>query len=143
MMRISKEFKLDYAHLLMLNYSSACQRLHGHSATITLEFDGVLDGHGMIRDYTSLPKAILMEMDHKFVVPSQFIEKNHPDEWLIRYGGREFTLPPGDIYQLPNSPNSTAECIARHLYDRLINAGYSDLVSVTFSETAATKAVCP
>lgn len=141
-MHISKDFSLDYAHILELGYPSACTRLHGHTARVTLVFVGPVNDDGMVRDYTTLPKEIVMQMDHRFVVPSLFIRKNHPDEWTVRYGGREFTLPPSDIYEI-NGKNSTAEEIARSLFETLVAAGYSDLVSVTFSETAATKACYP
>lgn len=144
MTTISKHFDIDYGHCLSLSYPSKCVSVHGHSGRVTLEFSGLPSPEtGMVRDYSSFPRALVAELDHKFLVPTRFLEKSPDSEWWVKYGEHRYLiLPPEDIYELEGCVNSTAEEIARHLFERLKAEGY-DVSRVTFSETAATKAVYP
>jgi len=52
-MRIAKEYHFDAAHSLPGDMGK-CSHLHGHTWTVTLGVEGVLNGDGMVLDFRAL-----------------------------------------------------------------------------------------
>ncbi len=93
-MEIWKEFRFEAAHLLPnLPEGHKCRRLHGHSYRVRIYVEGELDENlGWIIDFADIKaafKPILDQLDHHYLNEIEGLE------------------------------NSTAEVIARWIWDRL------------------------
>lgn len=93
-MEIWKEFRFEAAHLLpRLPEGHKCRRLHGHSYRVRIYVEGEVDEHlGWIVDFADIKaafKPILEQLDHRYLNEIEGLE------------------------------NSTAEVIARWIFDRL------------------------
>ena len=82
-MKIAKEFKWEMGHRLPEHFGQ-CKNIHGHSYKMMVEFEGGLDGQGMIIDYYDVEKIInpiIEKLDHAFMVNKndkvviEFLEK--------------------------------------------------------------------
>jgi len=69
-MKIGKEFKWEMGHRLPEHFGQ-CKNIHGHSYKMLVEFEGELDGNGMVIDYYNVEKIvnpIIEKLDHAFLV---------------------------------------------------------------------------
>lgn len=146
-MKISKEFSIDSAHVLNLPYPSKCNRLHGHTYKVDLVFDGDLDENGMIVDYANFPDGLVMEADHKTIIPARFVQHDGARLNILiepaASGPQHFktvlNLSKGAVYIIEQT-QSTAENLAQHFGRKIRSAGFP-IWSVMVSETPKTKAV--
>lgn len=79
---ITKEFTVDYAHRLLLNYTSKCTNLHGHTGKIafTIDVEGNFTSENdMVIDFTHLAPFVeqVKEMlDHNVIFNNRDSLKN-------------------------------------------------------------------
>lgn len=63
---IKKRIEVSGSHYLTLDYESKCAGLHGHNWYITVFCkNDVLDGNGMVVDFTEVKRLVKGKMDHK------------------------------------------------------------------------------
>ncbi len=102
-----------------------CERLHGHNYRVAAEVQGPLDAHQCVVDFVTLRailKTFLDELDHRVLLPTA-----HPlirvtadeHEVLVGFDNRRWIFPRDDCALLPVA-NTTAELLARHLGQRLL-----------------------
>ena len=146
LMRISKTFSVDAAHCLALPYESKCRNLHGHTYRITLTMEGAaIPGTGMVADYTRFPKDVVMQLDHKMLVAQKHVRPLPGESSTMAHaiiGPHSLVLGHESVFIMPGIENTTAEEIARYLYEKLVQVNHL-IVSVSVSETEATTAVYP
>lgn len=67
---VTKEFTFDSSHQLH-NYNGACARLHGHTYTLQVTLEGVVDDRGIVLDFKDLKSMvndkIINDLDHYFL----------------------------------------------------------------------------
>ena len=109
MYRIAKQYHFSASHILPgLPAGHPCARLHGHNYLVEVELHGVkLDANGFVRDY--------MELD----ALKDYIDKTLDHRHL------------NDIF---GDNGTSAECLARHLYD-WCRARWPEVKAVRVSET--------
>lgn len=118
MYKIRTEFEFEAAHYLRLNYSSPCERLHGHSykCAITLASDK-LNENGMIVDFKELKRIIKVKVEDKL---------DHKNL--------------NEIFE----QNTTAENMSKWIYDE-INDAFKETnikcIKVELNETSKNKAI--
>lgn len=69
-MKIAKEFRWEMGHRLPY-HTGKCKNLHGHSYKMMIEFNGDVNGQGMVMDYYEVKEVIqplIEELDHGFMV---------------------------------------------------------------------------
>jgi 6-pyruvoyltetrahydropterin/6-carboxytetrahydropterin synthase len=123
-LRVAKEYhKFSAAHFLIFADGTA-ERLHGHNYQVAVEVEAEAAAHGVVLDFKvvkSLLSAVLAPLDERFLVPGL-----HPTltwtqadgEVTVRYGDRRYVVPADDVCVLP-IPNTSAECLARHIATQL------------------------
>ncbi len=117
MMRITKEFSVDYGHRLM-NHPGQCSNIHGHTARILVHVAGrVIPKTGMVVDFgelNDLCKPIIDRFDHALIL-------NEEDMGIIAaLATYDRTNPKLKIVLLDREP--TAENLAAVLLDRFNDA---------------------
>ena len=113
--RITKSFAFDAAHRLPnVSENHKCGRMHGHTYTVVLGLAGELQAKlGWIQDYGEIKEIyepLRQRLDHRC------------------------------LNDIPGLENSTAEVLARWIYDQLAPA-LPLLVDVTVRETDSTEAI--
>ena len=159
MYEIMKEYGFEAAHQLP-NHDGKCRRLHGHSYKTRVWLRGPELGtgddanpkEGMLYDFANVSdivKPIIDAMDHRFLgagdEPILFAKiVNRIDKSTII--SEEFLLDPfEDVY--PLGVRSTAENIAKHIFDKVLDAllaqapSGATVVAVEVAETATSWAV--
>jgi len=69
-MILTKTYEIDYAHRLQ-HHEGKCKNVHGHTAKITVSFEGPVNGHtGMILDFGNFSwlRDIVRELDHTIIL---------------------------------------------------------------------------
>ena|SRR3990167_1799513 len=149
-MIISKEYSFEAAHILDLPYSSKCNRLHGHSYRVEVSVFGLLlNEQHMLMDYADLDKIakpLIEEMDHKFLCPvghsDTILTTEGASDVEVQFGMTIIKMPRGDFYFL-NGLQSTAEVIARHIQEKILEDLPNTDIRVSVKETAKTVASYP
>jgi 6-pyruvoyl tetrahydropterin synthase/QueD family protein len=119
------------AHQLHLPYESKCNNLHGHNYRVEVELGSqVLNKEGMVVDFAKV-KAVIKAYDHA-VIGQVFDADGKPVLFTKHY----FQIEP-----------STAECFAKHIFDRLNilmgdSAPHVEVLSVTCQETGSSEVTC-
>ena len=100
------------------------ERLHGHNYCVFLRVSGEVGREGTVVDFSRL-KALLREacaeLDERMLVPTRSPSLHVVDlgdSVEVTEGTRRFVLPHDDVVLLP-IVNSTCECIAAYLLERL------------------------
>lgn len=129
---ITKQFSFEAAHRLLGH--PKCGRLHGHSYRVEVELraqelhkEG--EHEAMVRDYADLEtikKFIDNRLDHRYLVSHELVDTDDP-----------YYLANPEEACLIDVPRSTAECLARYLFQTFKDL-YPELVAVRVSETAKT-----
>nr|WP_314741102.1 6-carboxytetrahydropterin synthase QueD [uncultured Haemophilus sp.] len=120
MFRIAKEFSFDMAHMLD-GHDGKCKNLHGHTYKLQVEVAGdlVVEGakRGMVMDYADLKAVvkqhILDPMDHAFIYDLNSQKESKVANLLIDLDSK--------VYGIPT--RTTAEEMAKYMFDKLANAG--------------------
>jgi len=104
---------------------SGAEPLHGHNYTVGLRARGRLRADGTLVDFGLLKAAARAEcasLDHRMLVPTAspvVTVVEHPDGQVeLCEGGRRFLIPGSDACLLPVR-NTTCECLAELLLERL------------------------
>jgi len=107
---ISRTYSICCAH--QLEGHPKCGRLHGHNYEIIVAVTGRVDPKtGMILDFAEMDNIIkpdLDAMDHRYIISNDNLAKNNPIAQLALQQGMGTYL---------SIEYSTAECIARYLFD--------------------------
>ena len=100
--------------------------LHGHNYTVGLSAHGDVGADGAIVDFAVLKDAlryVCEELDHRMLVPTRsadvaVVEQPDGHVALTYRDGARFLFPRGDCVLL-DMPNSTCECLAAHILERM------------------------
>ncbi|UCH65963.1 MAG: 6-carboxytetrahydropterin synthase [Ignavibacterium sp.] len=107
-MKVAKEFHWEMGHRLSEHFG-LCKNIHGHSYRMIVEFEGELDGQGMIIDFYDVEKIInpiIEKLDHAFMVNEndkdviKFLEKMNSKSVIVDF-------------------ESTVENISKYLLDEI------------------------
>ena len=104
-----------------------CERLHGHNYRTAVEIEGDLDENHYVFDFIALKhltKAITDELDHRMMLATRnplIAIEERPNGVHVQYRKREWLFPRDDCVLLPIE-NTTAELLARHIGQRLVDA---------------------
>ncbi len=119
------ELHFNAAHFITFNRS--CENLHGHNFHVRLEARGDNTGDAFVIDFVLLNRlaaGICHELHDGVLLPtaSEEIEVEPRDDGLVevRSYDRHFILSRDSCILLP-IPNTTAEMLARHISDRLLD----------------------
>jgi 6-pyruvoyltetrahydropterin/6-carboxytetrahydropterin synthase len=140
--KILKEFCA--AHRLIKGYEGKCQYLHGHSYVVTVNLAvAELDQYGFVMDFVDIKNLcedwLQENFDHGTLVSSD-------DAELLKF----LRDSQQKHYVIPNGVNTTAECIAQHLfvkfYDLLSEYNKNrhsqiQLIAVRVAETPSSAAI--
>jgi 6-pyruvoyltetrahydropterin/6-carboxytetrahydropterin synthase len=124
--RISKDYLVFSAAHFITYDGDVCERLHGHNYRVAAEVHGPLDDNHYVVDFVMLRdtlQAILAELDHRVLLPSEhpLIHVKADDEQVeATFDRRRWVFPRSDCLLLPIA-NTTAELLARHLGQRLLD----------------------
>ena len=116
--------KLRFASAHMATFGDDLEPLHGHNYIVSCTVDGALTNDGWIIDFSIIKKATekaCKSLDHKFLlqINSELIEINQDnDKWFVKFKDLEYMFPKNDVVALP-IPNTTAEYLAKWLFDRI------------------------
>ena len=123
--RVTKDHLVFSAgHFITFN-GDVCERIHGHNWRVAVEVEGPLDENHYVFDFIALKrhvKVLTDELDHRMMLPTRnrliHVEAG-PRNVAVRYRDREWSFPRGDCVLL-SIENTTAELLARHLGERLL-----------------------
>jgi 6-pyruvoyltetrahydropterin/6-carboxytetrahydropterin synthase len=129
--RVTKE-QLGFCSGHFISYEGdKCERLHGHNYRVAVEVEGPLDDNHYVFDFIALKrhvKALTDELDHRMMLPTRnrliHVEPG-PRNVAVRYRDREWSFPLDDCVLLAIE-NTTAELLARHLGERLLEVLAAD-----------------
>jgi 6-pyruvoyltetrahydropterin/6-carboxytetrahydropterin synthase len=113
---VAKKFRWDSAHRLP-KHDGACRNLHGHSYSMTVEFEGIIGDDGIVVDFQdikSLVKPLVDSWDHATLVASY----DAPLLAAVQELGSKYALLAGD---------STAENLAVAAMEFIHEHGGEDL----------------
>jgi len=125
--RIEKE-RLVFSAAHFITYEGdVCEPLHGHNYHVAAEVRGPLDENHYVMDFIALRDAlqkIVDQLDHRMLLPTkhstiQVMEQG--GEVTVTHGSRRWVFPRQDCVLLPVA-NTTAELLARHIGERLLEA---------------------
>lgn len=135
MYTISKEIQFDAGHRVPL-HASKCKNPHGHRYRVVAHINGELitEGpeSGMVRDFSTvkelLTKFVHDVYDHGFII---HVEDTKMLNALQRYGWKVIIVP-----FIP-----TAECLAKAIFETLVENGLENLEKIEVWETPTSCAV--
>lgn len=112
MVRLSKKFSFEYAHILPW-HPGKCAQLHGHSGHLEISVEGRLDPTGIVMDFKDIGDAaklaVVRRLDHRFL-----------NDYIA---------------------NPTSEYLLIWVWRALEDIGLKGLVSVAFAETDSSVSV--
>ncbi len=125
--RVTKDYLVFCSGHFITYQGSQCERIHGHNYRVAVEAEGDLDENHYVIDFIALKdltKAILDELDHRMMLPTQSRLIRLEDEGSnirARYGDRYWSFPRDECVLLPIA-NTTAELLADYIARRLATA---------------------
>jgi 6-pyruvoyl-tetrahydropterin synthase len=102
-------------------HDGAFEPLHGHSFTVTLCLHGDLDSAGMLVDFSIVKRelaAVIAPLRRRTLMPARHC-RTEDAQVIAECGPRRYSLPAGDVVQLPVE-STTTEAIAGWLLAQLI-----------------------
>lgn len=125
-LRVEKDYTgFSAAHFLTFN-ANKCARLHGHNYRTAVSVQGTVNDEGYVIDFADLKHlvtALCAELDHRVLLPSNplvvIAERNGATE--VSFSGKRYVFPTDEVLLVP-VPNTTAECLARWIAERLATA---------------------
>ncbi|MHA1339722.1 MAG: 6-pyruvoyl trahydropterin synthase family protein [Promethearchaeota archaeon] len=123
-----KSYKAKFSAAHFLYQHNKCSRIHGHNYEVVVEIIGDLDFNHFVVDFFELKNElenITKKLDHFLLIPENSnkmkIKKNAINkEVLINFNGKNYVFPLEDVVFLPIEA-TTAECLAKYIYDLLFN----------------------
>lgn len=119
------ELHFNAAHFITFN--GVCENIHGHNFHVCLEAEGDNTGDAFVIDFVqlnALATKVCLELHDGVLLPTDSSEVSirHRDDGLVDVQSydRRFILDRRSCILLP-VPNTTAEMLARHINDRLLN----------------------
>ncbi len=118
---------LRFAAAHFATFAGQAEPLHGHNYQVTIELTGELTADAWVLDFAEvrdLGAALCRDLDHRFLLPLRnphLQARERGGAWEVRFGPRRYLIPSGDVAPLAIE-NSTAECLARYLAQRLAEA---------------------
>jgi len=118
----SHRCKFSASHFLF-NHEK-CSRLHGHNYDVQFEIIGDLDEHFFVVDFFEVKKRvseIVDNLDHAVLIAqeSKFIKiSKEKGQIKVDFNQKHYEFPEVDVRLLP-LPATTAEMLAKYLYDKL------------------------
>jgi 6-pyruvoyltetrahydropterin/6-carboxytetrahydropterin synthase len=100
------------------------ERLHGHNYRVSLQAEGSMAADGTVMDFAALKTALraeCAELDERVLLPqtSDAVRVTpQGDSVAVDERQRHFVFPAEDVVLLP-IPNTTCECLAAHILNRL------------------------
>jgi 6-pyruvoyltetrahydropterin/6-carboxytetrahydropterin synthase len=125
--RVTKDHLVFCAGHFISYEGNKCERLHGHNYRTAVEVEGNLDENHYVFDFIALKvrtREITDELDHRMLLPTRnplIRVEAGPHKVHVTYKDREWLFPRGDCMLLPIE-NTTAEMLARHIGEKLIEA---------------------
>jgi 6-pyruvoyltetrahydropterin/6-carboxytetrahydropterin synthase len=120
------ELHFNAAHFI--TFERRCENLHGHNFHVRVEARGENTGDAFVVDFVLLNRlaaGICAELHDGVLLPATSSEvsiEQTPDGMVdVRSYDRRFVLSRESCILLP-MPNTTAEMLARHISDRLVEA---------------------
>ena len=104
-----------------------CEPLHGHNYHVAAEVRGPLEENHYVIDFIALRDAlqdIVDRLDHRMLLPtdhSTILVESRGQEVEVTHGDRRWVFPSSDCVLLPIA-NTTAELLARHIGEQLLDA---------------------
>ena len=123
--RITKDHLVFCSGHFISYEGDKCERLHGHNYRAAVEIEGDLDQNQYVFDFIALKhrtKAITDSLDHYMLLPTRnplIRVEEQSGVVQVRYRDRHWVFPRGDCVLLPVE-NTTAELLARHIAERLL-----------------------
>jgi 6-pyruvoyltetrahydropterin/6-carboxytetrahydropterin synthase len=120
-----EELGFSAAHFITFD-GDVCEQLHGHNYRVAVELEGPLDENHYVVDFIALYRAlrsVLEQLDHRVLLPTghpQMVVSPDEREVEVRFQDRRWVFPRGDCQLLPVA-NTTAELLARHIGQRLLD----------------------
>ena len=117
------ELHFNAAHFI--TFDRQCENIHGHNFHVCLEAEGDNTDDALVIDFVQLNRlaaGICTELHDGVLVPTQSSEVEvveHEDTIEIASYGKRFILDRRSCILLP-IPNTTAEMLAKHISDRLL-----------------------
>jgi 6-pyruvoyltetrahydropterin/6-carboxytetrahydropterin synthase len=125
--RVTKDHLVFCAGHFISYEGNKCERLHGHNYRTAVEVEGNLDENHYVFDFIALKqrtREITDELDHRMLLatrnPLIRVEAG-PQKVHVTYKDREWLFPRGDCMLLAIE-NTTAEMLARHIGEKLIES---------------------
>lgn len=123
---VQKDY-LIFAAAHFITYDGQCEPLHGHNYRVEVRVEGELDDNAYVFDFVTLKRtmrALVNELDHRTLLPLRnpklAVEETGRAVRAVYAGEREYLFPREDVVLL-DIPNTTAEMLARHLTNRLLD----------------------
>ena len=122
-LRVEKDYTgFSAAHFLTFN-AAKCARLHGHNYRAAVSIEGTANDDGYVIDFAELKRlvtALCGDLDHRVLLPANplvdIVERNGVTE--VAFAAKHYLFPSDEVLRLP-VPNTTAECLARWMAERL------------------------
>lgn len=138
---LSKDrFKFSATHFTVFSEHRA-ETLHGHNyqVTLTIDFEDTHQSTGLVTEFSNLKeilKSLCDNLDERVLLParSPFMEMGENQGNIeVRFKNRFYSFPKGDC-KLLDIVNTSSECLARWLYEKL-KAPLEKLGAKSFSVT--------
>lgn len=120
------ELHFNAAHFI--TFGQCCENIHGHNFHVKIEAHGDNTGDAFVIDFVLLNRlaaGICSELHDGVLIPEHSDEvelTRHADDMIeIRSYDKRFILSASSCILLP-IPNTTAEMLARHISDRLLES---------------------
>jgi len=136
---VTKEYKWESAHRLVLNYPDNCRHLHGHSYTCSITMELLpgceLNKYGFVYDYNDMKKMKIWindNFDHACLVSDQ-------DTELLTFINSQINR---DKHYVING-QSSAENIAQIIFEKsstMLNDDRAQVIEVAVMETCTSEA---
>ncbi|WP_371804766.1 6-pyruvoyl tetrahydropterin synthase family protein [Candidatus Lokiarchaeum ossiferum] len=135
--------KFSAAHFLYQH--DKCSRLHGHNYSVNVEVSGDLNEHFFVVDFYILKQKLIeitSQLDHAVLIPAHSAEIHVEEQRTesgsqvqIKFNEKTYIFPKVDVRLLP-IPATTAEVLAKYIYDQLcvVFTSYTLQVEVAESE---------
>jgi tRNA(Arg) A34 adenosine deaminase TadA len=143
-------FTFSAAHFARIGEAKT-EPLHGHNYEVVVEIVGAVSTLGMVMDFTDLKPLVALitgELNQRTLLPTD-ADWLHldvsPDRVLAECFGRRYEFPRDDVTLIPIA-NSTVECLAAYIADRLaadINLNLTptlEAVEITVAESSGQRA---
>lgn len=124
---VSKDYLVFSAgHFITYDAGGLCESLHGHNYRVGVTLWGDVNRDAYVYDFVALKermRELVDELDHRMLLPRDNPElelREEGDGMSVAYGDRRYLFPREDVVILP-IPNTTAEMLAEHLLERVLD----------------------